>query len=123
VEPLQPVFDEAACALSGVSPEIRPRLRCGTVSVPRNYDDSGAGDSSWRCPDLDRAFLDAAVAVATDPSEDVLAKPRTVYAACRAEALAHGFDLKDFGTSITVADFEWVRRALGIERWNGPRVL
>ena len=47
-----------------------------------------------------------------------MARRRTVYAACRAEATAHGFDLKDFGTSVTVADFERVRRALGIARWN-----
>jgi pimeloyl-ACP methyl ester carboxylesterase len=43
---------------------------------------------------------------------------RAVYAACRAEAATHGFDLRDFGTGVTVTDFEWVRRALGIERWN-----
>ena len=177
-EPVQPVFDETACDLPGVSPEIRPRLRCGAVSVPRNYDNPGAGrfklavvvvrsaqqpafpepvvyisggpggpltiyaDHQARtpyapsrdlilvdqrgtgrsepklCPDLDGALLDAALAVATDPSDEALAKRRTVYAACRVEATARGFDLKDFGTSVTVADFEWVRRALGIERWN-----
>jgi pimeloyl-ACP methyl ester carboxylesterase len=177
-KPLQPVFDETACDLPGVSPEIRPRLRCGTVSVPRSYDNPGAGrfklavvvvrsarqpafaepvvyisggpgspltiyaDHKARtpyapgrdlilvdqrgtgrsepslCPNLDGAFLDAAVAVATDPSDDALARRRTVYAACHAAATAQGFDLKDFGTSVTVADFEWVRRALGVERWN-----
>jgi pimeloyl-ACP methyl ester carboxylesterase len=177
-EPPQPVFDETACDLPSVSLEIRPRLRCGTVSVPRSYDDPGAGrfklaivvvrsaqqpafpdpvvyinggpgspltiyaDHQARtpyapsrdlilvdqrgtgrsepnlCPDLDGAFLDAALAVATNPSDDALARRRTVYAACRAEATAHGFDMRDFGTSATVADFEWVRRALGVERWN-----
>ncbi len=177
-EPFQPVFDETACDLPGISPEIHPRLRCGTVSVPRSYDNLGAGrfrlavvvvrsarqpafaepvvyisggpggpltiyaDRQARtpyasgrdlilvdqrgtgrsepnlCPDLDGAFLDAAVAIATSPSDDALARRRTVYAACRAEAAAHGFDLWGFGTSVTVADFEWVRRALGIERWN-----
>jgi len=177
-EPPRPVFDETACDLPGVSPEIGPRLRCGTISVPRNYDSPGGGqfklavvvvksaqqpafpdpvvyisggpgspltiyaDHQARtpyapsrdlilvdqrgtdrsepklCPDLDGAFLDASLAVATDPSEDALAKRRTVYAACRAEATAHGFDLRDFGTSVTVADFEWVRQALGIKRWN-----
>jgi pimeloyl-ACP methyl ester carboxylesterase len=82
-------------------------------------DQRGTGRSEpTLCPDLDGAFLDAAVAVATDPSDDALAKRRTVYAACHTEALAHGFDLKDFGTRVTVADFEWVRRALGIDRWN-----
>jgi len=82
-------------------------------------DQRGTGRSEPNlCPDLDDAFLDAALAVATNPSDDALAKRRTVYAACRAEATAHGFDMRDFGTSVTVADFEWVRRALGIERWN-----
>jgi hypothetical protein len=42
-QPLRPHFDETACDLPGVSPEIGPRLRCGTVSVPRNYDNSDAG--------------------------------------------------------------------------------
>jgi pimeloyl-ACP methyl ester carboxylesterase len=177
-EPVQPTFNETPCDLPGVSPEIALRLRCGTVSVPRNYgtpnsdqfklavvvvrsaqqpalsdpvvfisggpgspvtafagqwvrtsyarnrdlilvDQRGTGRSEPKlCSDLDRAFLDTAIAVATDPSDDTLAKRRAVYAACRAEALAHGLDLKDFGTTITVADFEWVRRALRIERWN-----
>ncbi len=177
-EPLRPVFDEAACDLPGVSPDVQPRLRCGTVSVPRNYENPGAGRfklavvvirsaQQWAfpdpvvyisggpgspltkyadhqarnpyapgrdlvlvdqrgtgrseprlCPDLDGAFLDAALAIATDPSDEALARRRSVYAACRAEATAHGIDLKDFGTGVTVADFESVRRALGIERWN-----
>src|ERR1700679_2638608 len=42
-KPPQPVFDAAACDLPGVSPEVRARLRCGTVSVPRNYDNPDAG--------------------------------------------------------------------------------
>ena len=177
-EPLQPVFDEAVCDLPGVSPQVGPRLRCGTIRVPRNYDNPGGGrfklavvivrsaqqpalpdpvvyisggpgspltiyaDQQARmpyaprrdlilvdqrgtgrsepklCPDLDYAFLDAAVAVAMDPTDDAMAKRRAAYAACRAEALGRGFDLKDFGTRVTVGDFEWVRRALGIERWN-----
>jgi pimeloyl-ACP methyl ester carboxylesterase len=177
-QPLRPVFDETVCDLPGVSPEITPRLRCGTVSAPRNYNDPDGGRfklavvvvnslqqpplpdpvvyisggpgspltvfaGPWArtpyvqsrdlilvdqrgtgrsepnlCPDHDGALLDASLAVATDPSDDALAKRRAAYAACRAEAIAHGIDLKDFGTSVTVADFEWVRRALGIERWN-----
>ena len=177
-EPLLPVFDETPCNLPGVSPEVRPRLRCGTISVPRSYDNPGAGrfklavvvvrspqqparsdpvvyvsggpgspltiytgqqaqtryaagrdlilvdqrgtgrSEPKLCPDLDGALFDAGVAIATNPTDDALAKRRRVYAACRAEAIAHGFDLKDFGTSVTVADFEQVRRALGIKRWN-----
>jgi pimeloyl-ACP methyl ester carboxylesterase len=174
----RPVFEETACDIPGISPELRPRLRCGTVGVPRSYDNLGAGrfmlavvvvrsvrqpssadpvvyisggpggpltiyaDRQARtpyapnrdlilvdqrgtgrsepklCPDLEGAFLDAAVAVATEPTDDALTRRRAVFAACRAEATTHGIDLKDFGTSVTVADFEWVRRALGIERWN-----
>jgi hypothetical protein len=41
--PPAPVFDQSACDMPDVSPEVRPRLRCGTVSVPRNHDDPGAG--------------------------------------------------------------------------------
>ena len=176
--PLRPVFNERVCDLPGVSREIGLRLRCGTVSVPRNYDNPGGGrfklavvvvrsaqqpalpdpvvyvnggpgapltiyaDHQARtpyaprrdlilvdqrgtgrsepklCPDHDGALLDAALALATDPSDAALAKRRAFYTACHAEATARGFDLKDFGTSVTVADFEWVRRALGIKHWN-----
>jgi pimeloyl-ACP methyl ester carboxylesterase len=42
-EPPQPAFNETTCNLPGASPEIRMRLRCGTVSVPRNYDKPDAG--------------------------------------------------------------------------------
>lgn len=177
-QPLRPVFNQAGCDLLQVSPEVRPRLRCGTVSVPQNYDDPGAsrfklavviiksalqpalpdpivyisgGPGSpltvfagqWAgtqyarnrdlilvdqrgtgrsepklCPDLDGRLFDAAIAVAAAPSDAALARRRAIYAACRSEALAQGVDLKDFGTSVTVADFEWVQRALGIARWN-----
>ncbi len=177
-EPSRPVFDETSCDLPGISPEIRPRLRCGWVSVPRDYDNPGAGsfklavvivrsaqqpalpepvvyisggpggpltiytDHQARtpyapsrnlilvdqrgtgrsepslCPDLNAALLDADIAVATDLTEDALAKRRATYSSCRDEAIASGFDLNDFGTTVTVADFERVRRALGIERWN-----
>jgi pimeloyl-ACP methyl ester carboxylesterase len=41
--PPRPAFDETTCELPGVSPELRPRLRCGTVSVPRDYDRPDAG--------------------------------------------------------------------------------
>jgi pimeloyl-ACP methyl ester carboxylesterase len=42
-EPPRPVFDETTCDLPDVSPKLRPRLRCGTVSVPRNYDKPDTG--------------------------------------------------------------------------------
>jgi pimeloyl-ACP methyl ester carboxylesterase len=177
-QPLRPVFSETTCDLPHVPPDIAPRLRCGTVSIPRNYanpsggrfklavvvvssarqpalpdpivyisggpgspltvfagqwagtpyarshdlilvDQRGTGRSEPKlCPDLDGVLWDAAAAVATNPNEGALAKRRAVYAACHAEAIARGIDLKDFGTSVTVDDFEWVRRALGIKRWN-----
>src|SRR5579859_6717998 len=38
-----PSFDETACDLPNISPELRPRLQCGTVSVPRDYSNPSAG--------------------------------------------------------------------------------
>ena len=32
-----PAFEETTCALPDMSPDIRPRLRCGTVRVPRDH--------------------------------------------------------------------------------------
>jgi hypothetical protein len=40
---LRPAFDETTCDVPNSSPEIAPRLRCGTVSVPRNHDNPDAG--------------------------------------------------------------------------------
>jgi pimeloyl-ACP methyl ester carboxylesterase len=34
----KPVFVEMPCSLPNVTPEILPGLRCGTVAVPRDYD-------------------------------------------------------------------------------------
>lgn len=36
-------FVGAPCSLPNVTPEILPRLRCGTVAVPRDYDNPAAG--------------------------------------------------------------------------------
>jgi pimeloyl-ACP methyl ester carboxylesterase len=38
-----PAFEETTCDLPDMSPEISPRLRCGTVAVPRDYDHPRAG--------------------------------------------------------------------------------
>jgi len=38
-----PTFDETTCDVPDVSPQLRPRLRCGTISVPRSYDNPNAG--------------------------------------------------------------------------------
>ena len=82
-------------------------------------DQRGTGRSEPRiCPDTAPALLDAAAAVATDPAEPAQAARRLAYDACRAEAASRGLDLADFGTRTTVDDYEQVRRALGIDRWN-----
>ena len=168
-----PTFDETGCARIRLSPEVAPRVRCGTVEVPRDYarpergrfklavvvvrsatqpakpdadlyisggpgspltvyadaqakrplapdrdlvlvDQRGTGASEPAiCPDLDRDLVSA---VATDPADE--GRRRAVYAACRTQAVAAGIDLRDFGTTVTVDDFERVRRSLGIARWN-----
>jgi pimeloyl-ACP methyl ester carboxylesterase len=41
-----PAFDETTCNLPDVTPEIRPRLRCGTVRVPRDHARPDAGSFS-----------------------------------------------------------------------------
>jgi hypothetical protein len=35
--PSLPAFEETACDLPDLTPDIRPRLRCGTVRVPRDH--------------------------------------------------------------------------------------
>ncbi len=174
----RPAFAEAACDLPGISPQLRPRLRCGTVSVPRDranpsggsyklavvviqsarqpslpdpvvyisggpggpltinaghqaetpyapqrdvilVDQRGTGRSEPSlCPDRNNELLDADIAVVEQRTQDTLARRRDVYAACRDAAIAHSIDMRDFGTRITVEDYEWVRQALGVDRWN-----
>jgi pimeloyl-ACP methyl ester carboxylesterase len=176
--PPRPVFSETTCDLPNVSPDIRPRLKCGTVSVPRDYDDPDAGhfklavvvikseqQPSWPdpvvyinggpgspltvyaayqarvpyaprrdlilvdqrgtgrsepslCPDLERKLLDANFAIAASAADDAIAARQAVYLACRDQAIGRGLDLRNFGTRVTVEDFEWVRQALRVERWN-----
>jgi pimeloyl-ACP methyl ester carboxylesterase len=180
--PSGPVFAETACDLPHLSPEIAPRVRCGTVSVPRDYgepdrgsfklavvvvgntqqptlpdpvvyinggpgsplttyadyqarhpyaasrdlilvDQRGVGRSEPRlCPGVAPALLDADLAVLAAPTADAQAEAqarrRSVFMACRDEARAQGIDLDDFGTAVTAEDFEQVRQALGIARWN-----
>jgi pimeloyl-ACP methyl ester carboxylesterase len=177
-QPPQPRFDEAVCDLPAVSPEIRPRLRCGTVSVPRDYDNPDSGrfklavvvikseqQPSWPepvvyinggpgapltvyaayqartpyaprrdlilvdqrgtgrsepslCPDLERKLLNANFAIAASAAGDAITARRDLYVACRDQAIGRGLDLRNFGTRVTVEDFEWVRQALRVGRWN-----
>ena len=169
----EPAFTEGHCGPIQLSPNVSPRVRCGTVAVPRDYERPGRGAYQLRvvvvasatqparsdpdlyisggpggpltvyadaqtkrplgpnrdlilvdqrgtgasepalCPGLDR---DLVAAVAVDRESEVTR--RAVFAACREQAVASGIDLADFGTSVTVEDFERVRKALGIARWN-----
>ncbi len=82
-------------------------------------DQRGTGRSEPRlCPDLQADLVTAMLAVVTDPSQNSLDANRAAHAACRRELAANGVDPDDFGTAATVEDFEWVRRALGVARWN-----
>ena len=177
-EPGVAVFTEAPCDVPNVSPRDLPRLRCGTVSVPRDYSRPGAGQfalavvvirseqqpalpdpllyisggpgdpltvyagyqaahpyASARdlvlvdqrgmgrseprlCPDLRDAMVDAIADAATGSEAEMRAKRQSVFSACRTQALAEGINLEDFGTPVTVEDFNWVRQALGIGQWN-----
>lgn len=77
-------------------------------------DQRGTGASEPAlCPALDGAL---AAQVAADRS--AAAARRAAFANCRAQAVARGIDLAEFGTAVTVEDLDSVRRALGIARWN-----
>lgn len=173
-----PAFTKAPCDVPNVSQHDLARLRCGTVSVPRDYgypnagqftlavvvvrseqqpaladpllyisggpggpltiyagfqaahpyalgrdlilvDQRGMGRSEPRlCPDLRDAMVDAIAAIATGPEAEMQAERRAVFADCRRRAEAQGINLQDFGTPVTVEDFNRVRQALGVKQWN-----
>ena len=174
--PPPPKFTDTACNLPNTTPDIQPRLRCGTVSVPRDYahpdaghyklavvvirserqpaspepvvymsggpggpltvyatyqaahplaagrdiilvDQRGTGRSEPKlCPSLSGDFADALVEAAIEPAAEE--RRLNLFAACHDEATARGIDLTNFGTSVTVEDFDRVRQALGIAQWN-----
>ena len=58
------------------------------------------------------------LAVVAGPTPTTLAADRAVHAACHDQLITHGVDPDRFGTVTTVEDYEWVRRALGVARWN-----
>ena len=81
-------------------------------------DQRGTGDSEPRiCPTMDRKLLDVTLLLAEDGVSAADAR-RAAFDACRREALSRGIDLSNFGTRVTADDFESVRRALNIARWN-----
>jgi hypothetical protein len=79
-EPLQPLFSETACELPDVTPELRPRLRCGTVDVPRNYEHRDAGSFKLAVvvikSELQPSWPEPVVYISSGPGN-----PLTVYAA------------------------------------------
>ncbi len=82
-------------------------------------DQRGMGRSEPRlCPELQGDLVKAMLAVVTEPTDAALAAAQAAHAACRDAIRARGIDLDDFGTRTTVEDFDWVRRALGVPRWN-----
>ena len=82
-------------------------------------DQRGMGRSEPRlCPEMQGGLVNAMLAVATDPTSEALEADRAAHAACRDAIRARGIDLDTFGTASTADDYEWVRQALGVERWN-----
>ena len=82
-------------------------------------DQRGTGDSEPRiCPTMDRKLLDVTLLVGAEGGVSAADARRAAFDACRREALARGIDLSTFGTRVTADDFESVRRALNIVRWN-----
>lgn len=175
--PPQPAFAETACDLPDVPPQLRPRLRCGTVAVPRRNGNPGAGSFTLAivvvrgaepalpdpivyigggpgspltihaasqarvayapnrdlilvdqrgtgrsepsiCPGMQNRLLEIKISAAADTPGDGPLWQKAAFTACRMEAVARGLDPDEFGTTVTAADFEWVRRALGVAKWN-----
>ena len=82
-------------------------------------DQRGMGRSEPRlCPDLQGRLVTAMLAVVAAPTPAALAADRAIHAACRDELVGNGIDPDSFGTAATVEDYEWVRRAVGVARWN-----
>ena len=70
------------------------------------------------CPSLSEDLFNANFAAASDQTETMMQRRRMAIVACRDMATSRGIDLGNFGTTVTAEDFDWVRRALGITRWN-----
>jgi pimeloyl-ACP methyl ester carboxylesterase len=82
-------------------------------------DQRGTGGSEPRiCPTMDRKLLDVTLLLGAEGSVSAADARHAAFDACRREALSRGFDLSNFGTRVTADDFESVRRALNIVRWN-----
>jgi pimeloyl-ACP methyl ester carboxylesterase len=67
---------------------------------------------------MDRKLLDVTLLLGVEGGVSAADARRAAFDACRREALSRGIDLSNFGTRVTADDFESVRRALNIARWN-----
>ncbi len=76
----------------------------------------GASRPSLDCPDHDEAVW--AMFGADRPFAEELELIRTSLDDCRAELTSRGVELNAYDTISVAADFDDVRRALGIERWG-----
>jgi pimeloyl-ACP methyl ester carboxylesterase len=82
-------------------------------------DQRGMGRSEPRlCPELQGDLVKAMLAVVAEPTAATLAADQAAHMACLDAIRARGIDPETFGTATTVEDFDWVRRALGVARWN-----
>jgi len=82
-------------------------------------DQRGTGHSEPRiCPNTDRKLLDVTLLLGAHSGVSAGDARRAAFDTCRREALSRGIDLSNFGTRVTADDFESVRRALSIARWN-----
>ncbi len=77
---------------------------------------TGLAQPSLNCPEIERAGVQL-LKLSGD-----MARRRAIYIAaadaCRQRWQREGYDLSDFGTVATAADFAELRRALGIREWN-----
>jgi pimeloyl-ACP methyl ester carboxylesterase len=79
-------------------------------------DARGSGKSEpVLCPDLPRQVRSWSI---VEGDAEAAAQRRQAYLACHDELIRQGIDLSQFGAAITARDMDWVRRALGVERWN-----
>jgi pimeloyl-ACP methyl ester carboxylesterase len=96
----------------------RPAMPFATSRDLILVDARGSGQSEPAlCPGL-RAQLMPLILALAEGDADAAIKRREAYFACRDELIRQGIDLSDFGVAVTANDLDWVRRALGIARWN-----
>src|SRR5262249_56721343 len=74
-------------------------------------DQRGTGRSEPSlCPDLAGKLLDAALVLAANVAEEALAARAAAYQACHDQAIDRGFDLSNFGTTVTADECHVARR-------------